>query len=101
MPTINVVNGHASAPLTPNENFTWLNPTSNQVTLTNCGGFCTQATYTVPAKSATAPGEASGQINANPNNWSFTENPSSTWNPGGVNPGLPRVQNPTMARDVA
>ena len=51
--TVNVVNGHPSSQLTANAHFVWVNPTLNQVTITDCIGFCTQASYTIPARTAT------------------------------------------------
>lgn len=91
--TVNVTNGRPSVALHPNDDFVWVNPTGNQVELTNCGGFCTQSSYSVPAAGAT-PGEAAAKINSAPTGWSFTESPTDTWNPGGPTPGTPRIQNP-------
>ena len=94
--TINLVTGAASAHLNPGDRFAWLNPTTTSVLVGNCGGFCTQQGYDVPANS-----EVAGQILQSPAaNWTFTENPS-VWDPGGA-PGVPHVQNPpVMHRDVA
>lgn len=95
--TVNVVTGQASAHLSAGDPFVWVNPTPHAVQLTNCGGFCAQDTYPVPGNSQTA-----AMVNLAPTNWNFTENPTTIWNPGGPNPGLPHVQNPpTMHREVA
>jgi hypothetical protein len=100
--TVNLVNGQASSALSAGDHFVWLNPTSNVVTVSNCGGFCTQSSYTVPVRTATGPGETPAQLSTNPTSgWNFTENPSSTWNPGGTNPGVPHIQNPSKVADVA
>lgn len=96
--TVNVVTGQASSALAANEPFVWVNPTTNIVTLTNCGGFCSLSTYVVPARTDTAPGEAQAQVNSAPNNWTWQENPVGTWNPGGPHPGMPHIQNPTFPR---
>lgn len=96
MPIINLVNGQASTHLSADAYFDWENPTVNQVTVTGCSGFCTQSSYTVPARTASGPGLTQAQVNSNPTNWGFEEDPASTWNPGGVNPGKPHVQNPTQ-----
>ena len=98
--TVNIVNGHASAPLKPGDSFVWVNPTGNPVQLTNCSGFCTQGSYNVPAAGPT-PGQTPAQINSAPNGWTFSENPSNTWNPGGPTPGNPRIQNPTRFHEHA
>ncbi len=50
VPTIDVVSGQITGgPLNPGEPFQWINNTNAQVTLTNCGNFCTADSYTVPA----------------------------------------------------
>jgi hypothetical protein len=102
MPTVvSVVTGQASSHLNANDSFTWVNPTSNAVRLTNCDGFCVDSEYRVPAQDAQGPGQVAAQINANPTNWDFTEDPSSTWNPGGPTPGLPHIQNPPARAENA
>lgn len=98
---VNVTNGMTTSPLTPNVGFVWVNPTSNQVQITGCGGFCTQSSYTVPPAANGVPGETPAQINSNPTAWNFAENPPQTWNPGGPHPGMPRIQNPSKVADVA
>jgi hypothetical protein len=100
---VNVVNGIASSPLMPGDQFAWVNPTEHPVSLSGCVGFCSQDQYLdIPAATQSGPGEATAYINLAPTNWSFQEHPSSTWKPGGSNPGLPRIQNPTMpVADVA
>ena len=98
--TVNVVNGHPSSQLTANAHFVWVNPTLNQVTITDCIGFCTQASYTIPARTATGPGETAAQINPSPYSWEFMENPPGTWSGTGL--GMPHIQNPTSpAAEVA
>jgi hypothetical protein len=94
--TISLVNGVASAHLSGGDRFMWVNPTPTNVLVQNCGDFCVQQGYDVPANS-----EVEGQIIASPPaNWTFTENPS-IWNNNGQ-PGMPHVQNPpVLHRDVA
>jgi hypothetical protein len=104
--TVDVSNGipmsnGSQTSLTAGEHFTWVNDTANDVTLSNCGGFCTASSYGPITKNG---GTAVAQVNQNPTNWSFTENPTSTWNPGGPTPGLPHIQNPSKLaekREVA
>jgi hypothetical protein len=98
--TVSLVIGVASAQLNPGDRFVWVNPTLNQVTITDCIGFCTQASYTIPARTATGPGETAAQINPSPYNWEFMENPPDTWSGTGL--GMPHIQNPTSpAAEVA
>lgn len=93
--TVSIVTGAASAHLNPGDHFMWVNPTNTSVLVANCGGFCTQQGYEVPANSQIA-----AQIIQNPSSWTFTENPS-VYNNGGA-PGMPHVQNPpVMHEDVA
>jgi hypothetical protein len=87
--TVNVANGVPSAHLNPGDHFVWVNNTSNDVAISNCGGFCVASNYTVN-KNSTSP----AQVNQSPTNWSFSEDPSNTWNPGGPHPGLPHISNP-------
>lgn len=82
--------------LTAGASFTWVNNTGNQVTLTNCGGFCVGSSYSINAKSGNTPGETSAQVNSAPSAWTYTPSPEGTWAPGGPNPGVPRIQNPTQ-----
>jgi hypothetical protein len=84
--------------LTAGEHFTWVNNTQNPVTLSSCGGFCTASGYGPIAANG---GTAVAQVNQNPANWSFQEYPTGTWAPGGPNPGVPRIQNPSAAEDAA
>jgi hypothetical protein len=73
--------------LTYNCTFSWANPTSKKVTLTGCGGFCTNDSYEVPAGTASNPGLAAAQILANPPGpFTFGETPNE-WNA----PGTPRI----------
>jgi hypothetical protein len=101
--TVRVTNGVPSAALTAGAHFVWVNPTAYEVTLTSCGGFCTQSSYTVAAQNGVAPGETVAQVNNNPTNWSFQESPAGTWAPGGPNPGMPHISNPARvpAEDAA
>jgi hypothetical protein len=71
--------------------FFWANPTSVAVTVNGCGGFCTQDTYTVPAKpNAQLPyGIVEATMLASPTNWNFSESPNQ-WNA----PGMPHIGNP-------
>jgi hypothetical protein len=95
--TVSVVNGIPSSPLSPGDQFMWTNPTPHNVHLTGCIGFCTQDTYQVlAATSPSSPGETSAYVSLAPTNWSFQESPTTTWNPGGINPpSTPRIQNPS------
>jgi hypothetical protein len=103
---VNVANGipvsnENPVALNPGDHFTWVNYTPNVVNLTNCAGFCTADSYgPIDANGGTAV----AQVNSNPNGWVFSENPNTTWAPGGTHPGLPRIQNPKKAaeqREVA
>lgn len=71
--------------------FYWYNPTSSPVVLTNCGNFCTQDSYTVPASNSPSNGYLQVTLlnmpNANP--YAFTD---PAWNA----PGMPHLQAPTM-----
>jgi len=85
VPTINVVDGSVSnGPLVHGQPFAWYNPTASAVTLSNCGNFCTQDSYTVPAN-----GYAQAGILQTPNQFAlaFTD---PAWNA----PGMPHIQNP-------
>jgi hypothetical protein len=85
-PQVNIQNGSVTnPPVTYPGDFQWLNPTGTNVLLTNCGGFCTQDSYRVPANST-----VNAQTIANPTNNNFTETPNE-WNA----PGMPHIKNPT------
>ena len=95
--TVNVANGvpmenGQRVRLYADASFEWVNDTGNDVTLSNCGGFCTSSSYGPITKNG---GTCAATVSSNPTNWSFSENPSDTWAPGGVNPGLPHIQNPS------
>ncbi len=93
VPTIDVVSGQITGgPLNPGEPFQWINNTNAQVTLTNCGNFCTADSYTVPAAYGGQPGITYAQIRENPNidSCAFTD---PAWNA----PGMPHITNPPMA----
>jgi hypothetical protein len=99
-----IQNGGVSPPgngLTYGSHFEWANPTSKDVRLTGCSGFCTADEYYVPAGTLTNPGLAVAQILQNPPGpFTFAETPNE-WNTGGT----PRiVVNPWPAaknKDVA
>jgi hypothetical protein len=89
-PQVDIQNGSVTnGPVTFPGSFQWNNPTGTNVLLTNCGGFCTQASYQVPAN-----GTTDAETIANPTSHDFTETPNE-WNA----PGMPHIKNPTMARD--
>jgi hypothetical protein len=91
---INIQNGSSVNPaggsLQPGQKFYWANPTGLMVTVNNCGGFCTNSSYPVPAA---ANGQQYGlkeaTLLASPTVWTFSETPNE-WNA----PGLPRITNP-------
>lgn len=93
--TVNIVTGRASTMPGPNDWFEWVNPTSTNVDLTQCGGFCTKDSYPVPAK-----GTAPAQISANPGPYDFWETPS-VWAPNPPVPGQPHIISPGQAREAA
>ena len=85
VPEINIVDGTiVNGPLVHGQPFGWYNPTANAVTLTNCGNFCTQDSYTIPANSVL---EAWVRNPPNQNPLAFTD---PAWN----TPGMPHIQNP-------
>jgi hypothetical protein len=94
---IDIQNGSSVNPqggsLQLGQDFYWANPVANvTVTLTGCGGFCVDSSYTVPAPPQ---GQTYGLKKATllsspaPGAWSFTESPLE-WNA----PGVPRITNP-------
>lgn len=96
---INIQNGSSVNPqggsLQLGQDFYWANPVSSvvtpSVTISGCGGFCVDASYTVPAP---PPGQNYGLkkatlLAAPPGPWTFTESPNE-WNA----PGVPRITNP-------
>jgi hypothetical protein len=89
--TVSLVTGVASAQLNPGDHFVWVNPTNTNVLVANCGGFCTQQSYDVPAN-----GEVAAQIIQNPVAWTFTETPN-VYNNVGL--GMPHVHNPQAMRE--
>ncbi len=72
--------------------FYWANPsTSSAVTVSGCGGFCVDSSYTVPEPPQ---GETYGLkkatlLSAPTGAWTFSESPNQ-WNA----PGVPRIINP-------
>jgi hypothetical protein len=72
-------------------NFYWANPTPDPVSIAGCGGFCTQGTYSVPAKPAGLPyGVCEATLLAQVTSWNFGPETPNKWNP----PGLPRIKQP-------
>jgi hypothetical protein len=85
VPHVDIQNGSVSnGSLTNGCDFKWSNPTTNWVTLSSCGGFCTQSTYNVPPASAGVNGTVEAQILASPTGYSFID---PAWNA----PGQPRI----------
>jgi hypothetical protein len=85
---VNVQNGSITpvgSALTPNCNFEWLNPGTQNVLLQSCGNWCTQDTYQVTANGGTTSATVLANPNLNP--WAFRD---SGWNA----PGMPHIQNP-------
>jgi hypothetical protein len=99
---ISIVTGQNVNPnggtLQPGQYFYWANPASVAVTLTGCGGFCVDSTYTVPAPPTGQQfGLKQAQLLASPGaDWSFTETPPE-WNV----PGVPRIINPPEPSPLA
>lgn len=92
VPTIDVASGDVTGgPLNPGEPFQWVNNTTAQVTLTNCGNWCTADSYTVPAAYNGQPGCTAAQVRDNPNTYScaFTD-------PAWDAPGMPHLGNPPL-----
>ncbi len=73
------------------QEFYWANPVANvSVTLSGCGGFCVDDSYSVPAPPAGQTyGLKKAQLLNSPTSWTFSENPNQ-WNA----PGVPRITNP-------
>ena len=88
---VNIQNGSITGgTLSKGCTFEWYNPTGNPVQLTNCGNFCTQDNYNVPAN-----GYASAQILAMPNGLQYAfKDPA--WNAG----GQPHITAPTRDLDA-
>jgi hypothetical protein len=85
---VDVRNGSVSGgSLTYGCNFEWVNATSNQVSLTCCGSFCTQTNYTVPAAANGQPGITGAQMLSAPqfifgdSAWSAPGSPHIVVNP--------------------
>jgi len=86
LPQFNLQNGQVlNGPIVHGQPFNWYNPTGNPVMLTNCGTFCTQDSYTVPAYGTT---QATMLAMPNPNPFAFTD---PAWN----TPGQPHLSNPS------
>lgn len=62
--------------VTIGETFDWENDSSKGVAITNCGGFLTQSSYTVPAKSGRTPGTTSATVRSDisAGNYTYSEN---------------------------
>jgi hypothetical protein len=91
---IDIQNGSSCNPaggsLQTGQKFYWANPTGLVVTLDNCGGFCTEASYIVPAPPAGQQyGLKEATLVAAPTVWTFSETPNE-WNA----PGRPVITNP-------
>ncbi|HEY6765062.1 MAG TPA: hypothetical protein VI386_09835 [Candidatus Sulfotelmatobacter sp.] len=91
---INIQNGSNCNPagggLQTGQKFYWANPTSQAVTVNNCGGFCTASSYSVPApQTGQQYGLKEATLLTNPTVWTFSETPNQ-WNA----PGLPHIGNP-------
>jgi len=82
---VDVRDASGSSQLTKGCKFYWHNPTGNKVDLGECGGFCTQSSYTVNANSDT---EAHILDNP-PGPYTFTD---TGWNA----PGSPHISAPKM-----
>ena len=87
LPQFNIQNGQImNGPIVHGQPFNWYNPTGNPVTLTNCGNFCTQDSYTVPANGTA---QATMLFMPNANAYAFTD---PAWN----TPGQPHLSNPSL-----
>jgi hypothetical protein len=82
---VDIRDASGSDQLTKGCTFYWNNPTGNQVTLSSCGGFCTQTGFIVQANSTTA-----AQILQNPTG------PYTFGDTGWTAPGMPHISAPTM-----
>lgn len=92
VPTIDVQSGEIdNGPLVAGGAFQWVNYSNQQVTLTNCGNWCTADSYTIPAGSEDAPSYTAAQLRNVPNNMSYAFT-DPAWNAG----GMPHVQGPTV-----
>jgi hypothetical protein len=82
---VNVANGSitpAGSAIGPNTTFEWLNNSGNTVTLTDCGNWLTQSSYSVAPNGGTT----SATVLANPN-YSSCAFRDSGWNA----PGMPHI----------
>lgn len=86
-PNINIVNGQVTGTLALNQPFYWYNPNTNDVAITinDCGTWCVQSSYTIPAGQQYAQAQIQASPNDNPYAW--TENPDA-WIAGGGGPHL-------------
>jgi hypothetical protein len=88
---VNIQNGNVQGgSLTRGCSFEWYNPTSSDVALTGCGGFCTQSNFLVYSTSSTA-----AQIQSNP------PGPFTFTDPAWSAPGMPHISNPPAAEEAA
>lgn len=62
--------------VTIGETFDWENNSSKSVAISNCSGFLTQPSYTVPAKSGGTPGTTPATVRSDitAGDYSYTEN---------------------------
>jgi hypothetical protein len=96
VPQVDVASGEISpngAELGPGDQFQWVNNSSAQVTLTDCGVWCTADSYTVPAATDDGPGITAAQVRANPNINAF-----ALTDPAWDAPGMPHIIVTTVAR---
>lgn len=89
-PNINIQNGSVTGTLETGEPFYWYNPTGTAVAIGNCGTWCEDSSYKLPA----GPGYTPAQILATPNGnaYAWVEGPSEWTGNGqphitGENPG--------------
>jgi hypothetical protein len=88
-PYIDITDGQVTGgPLHVGQTFYWYNPDSNDVAITiqNCGTWCQDSSYTIPASQQYA--EAQVLLSPNQNEYAWTEVPSSVWTAGGGGPHL-------------
>ena len=87
-PYINLQNGSITGTIMHGQNFYWYNPTTSDVQVKNCGTWCTQDSYAVPAGGYV---QANVSFVTNPNSYAFTEHPNQ-WNA----PGQPHISAPSV-----
>ena len=85
-PNVNIQTGEVNGSLVNGQAFYWYNPTAQAVTLFNCGTWCQDDSYQVPAAGYA---EAALRTMPNDNAFAWTEDPNE-WN----TPGMPHTQGP-------